>query len=55
MVLLEYGGNVYDAVFIAVKAALHNVRMPKVSHDLEFFFFHCDLLLCVRVGFCHVQ
>ncbi|XP_055509147.1 exosome complex component RRP42 [Leucoraja erinacea] len=31
VLLLECGGNLFDAVSIAVKAALHNTRIPKVS------------------------
>ena len=27
----EVGGNLYDAVFLAVKAALHSTRIPVVS------------------------
>lgn len=30
ILLLECGGNLFDAVSIAVKAALHNTRIPKV-------------------------
>jgi hypothetical protein len=29
--ILECGGNLFDAVSLAVKAALHNVRIPKVK------------------------
>ena len=29
--LLEVGGNLHDAVFLAVKAALHSARIPLVS------------------------
>ncbi len=28
---VEVGGNLYDAVFLAVKAALHSTRIPLVS------------------------
>ena len=31
VIMLEYGGNLFDAVSIAVKAALHNIGVPKVS------------------------
>ncbi|XP_067857929.1 exosome complex component RRP42 isoform X1 [Heptranchias perlo] len=30
VLLLECGGNLFDAISIAVKAALHNTRIPKV-------------------------
>jgi exosome complex component RRP42 len=29
--ILECGGNLFDAVSLAVKAALHNTRVPKVK------------------------
>ena len=29
--ILECGGNLFDAVSLAVKAALHNVRVPRVK------------------------
>jgi exosome complex component RRP42 len=29
--ILECGGNLFDAVSLAVKAALHNTRIPKVK------------------------
>lgn len=31
ILILECGGNLYDAVSLAVKAALHNARIPKVT------------------------
>ncbi|XP_065203711.1 exosome complex exonuclease RRP42 [Planococcus citri] len=31
ILILECGGNLYDAVSLAVKAALHNLRIPRVT------------------------
>ncbi|XP_049862902.1 exosome complex component RRP42 [Schistocerca gregaria] len=33
ILILECGGNLFDAVSLAVKAALHNTRVPKVENE----------------------
>lgn len=33
VLILECGGNVFDAVSLAAKAALHNTRVPRVTAD----------------------
>ncbi|KAJ1360606.1 hypothetical protein KIN20_019628 [Parelaphostrongylus tenuis] len=45
VVILQHGGNVVDAVFIAVKAALSDTKVTQVRvvvHDEHLSFIHCD-------------
>ena len=34
ILILECGGNLFDAVSIAVKAALSNTRIPRFGHSI---------------------
>ena len=47
ILILECGGNLYDSVSMAVKAALHSTLIPKVNKEDFHDFYYCSCLLFI--------
>eukprot|EP00842_Homolaphlyctis_polyrhiza_P000358 jgi/Hompol1/1322/HPOL_005558-RA len=43
VLILDYGGNVMDTIFMAVRGALHNTRLPKVTVEQTDGHFEFDI------------